>query len=50
MTQEQATQSAVRKAARRLIPFVFLCYLVNFLDRVNVGFAALQMNEDLISD
>ena len=47
MTQEQATQSAVRKAARRLIPFVFLCYLVNFLDRVNVGFAALQMNEDL---
>jgi len=47
MTEDQATQSAVRKAARRLIPFLFVCYLVNFLDRVNVGFAALQMNDDL---
>ena len=40
-------ESAVRKASRRLIPFLVLCYAVNFLDRVNVGFAALAMNEDL---
>jgi ACS family tartrate transporter-like MFS transporter len=40
-------ESAVRKASRRLIPFLILCYAVNFLDRVNVGFAALAMNEDL---
>ena len=40
-------ESAVRKASRRLIPFLVLCYAVNFLDRVNVGFAALSMNEDL---
>jgi ACS family tartrate transporter-like MFS transporter len=39
--------SAINKAARRLIPFLILCYAVNFLDRVNVGFAALAMNEDL---
>ncbi|MEM7193157.1 MAG: MFS transporter, partial [Pseudomonadota bacterium] len=40
-------QSAIRKAAFRLIPFLCLAYTVNFLDRVNVGFAALHMNEDL---
>ncbi len=47
MDQDQALQSAVAKAARRLVPFLALCYMVNFLDRVNVGFAALAMNEDL---
>jgi ACS family tartrate transporter-like MFS transporter len=36
-----------RKVTRRLIPFLFLLYILNFLDRVNVGFAALQMNRDL---
>ncbi len=35
------------KCARRLIPFIFFLYLVNFIDRVNVGFAALTMNKDL---
>ena len=44
---EGLAKSAVRKASRRLIPFLVLCYAVNFLDRVNVGFAALAMNEDL---
>lgn len=33
--------------SRRLIPFLFLLYIVSFLDRVNVGFAALEMNRDL---
>jgi MFS transporter, ACS family, tartrate transporter len=32
---------------RRLLPFVFLLYIVAYLDRINVGFAALQMNRDL---
>jgi len=36
-----------RKCAWRLIPFMTLLYVVNFLDRVNVGFAALTMNKDL---
>jgi ACS family tartrate transporter-like MFS transporter len=35
------------KAAWRLIPFMGLLYVVNFLDRVNVGFAALTMNKDI---
>jgi MFS family permease len=35
------------KIRRRLIPFMFLLYIVSYLDRVNVGFAALQMNQDL---
>jgi ACS family tartrate transporter-like MFS transporter len=35
------------KCAWRLIPFMVLLYLVNFIDRVNVGFAALTMNKDM---
>jgi D-galactonate transporter len=35
------------KVARRLIPFLMLCYLGAYLDRVNVGFAKLQMLNDL---
>jgi MFS transporter, ACS family, tartrate transporter len=35
------------KVARHLIPLLFLCYVVAFLDRVNVGFAKLQMAPDL---
>ena len=37
----------IRKVTWRLIPFLFLLYVVAWLDRVNVGFAALQMNSDL---
>ena len=40
-------QRTFGKIARRLIPFMMLLYLVSFLDRVNVGFAALTMNHDL---
>ncbi len=47
MDQDQAARNAIAKAARRLLPFLCLCYAVNFLDRVNVGFAALAMNADL---
>jgi ACS family tartrate transporter-like MFS transporter len=46
MTGDHAA-GAIDKASRRLIPFLVLCYAVNFLDRVNVGFAALAMNKDL---
>jgi MFS transporter, ACS family, tartrate transporter len=41
------TATAVAKARRRLIPFLFLLYVVSYLDRINVGFAALQMNAAL---
>ncbi|KVD84421.1 MFS transporter permease [Burkholderia sp. ABCPW 14] len=36
-----------RKVTFRLIPLIFVCYLFNYLDRVNVGFAKLQMLGDL---
>jgi MFS family permease len=35
------------KVDRRLIPFLFLCYILAYLDRVNVSFAKLQMLNDL---
>ena len=40
-------EDVYRKVGLRLIPFMMLLYLVAFLDRVNVGFAALTMNKDL---
>ncbi len=40
-------KATFHKVAVRLIPFLFLCYIVAFLDRVNVGFAKLQMAGDL---
>ena len=36
-----------RKVDLRLLPFLFLCYILAYLDRVNVGFAKLQMLKDL---
>ncbi|TKC92301.1 MFS transporter [Trinickia terrae] len=36
-----------KKVAWRIIPFLFLCYVVSFLDRINIGFAQLQMKHDL---
>jgi len=39
--------SATARIRRRLIPFLFLLYIVAYLDRINVGFAALQMNRAL---
>jgi MFS family permease len=36
-----------RKVSLRIIPFLFVCYVVSFLDRINIGFAQLQMRQDL---
>jgi hypothetical protein len=36
-----------KRITLRLIPFIFICYLFNYLDRVNVGFAKLQMLDAL---
>ncbi len=43
---EEETQ-VYRKVAWRLVPFLCICYLAAYLDRVNVGFAKLQMLSDL---
>lgn len=44
VTREQAV---IRKVTWRIIPFVFLLYIVSYLDRANIGYAALQMNAEL---
>lgn len=37
----------IRKLRVRIIPFLFLLYIVAYLDRINIGFAALTMNKQL---
>ncbi|MEU6575212.1 MFS transporter [Streptomyces sp. NPDC046805] len=44
LTRENAV---FRKVVRHIVPFLILCYVVSYLDRVNVGFAKLQMSSDL---
>lgn len=44
---EEMKQRVFTKVTWRLIPFLVLCYLLNYIDRVNLGFAALEMNRDL---
>ena len=44
---EAFEKSVYRKITWRLIPFLFLCYIFAYIDRVNVGFAMLQMQQDL---
>src|ERR1700729_1357029 len=47
---QEVAERAFAKAAWRLIPFMALLYVAAYLDRVNVGFAALTMNKDLALD
>jgi ACS family tartrate transporter-like MFS transporter len=47
MNENAVGRAALRKVAWRLIPFLGMLYFFAFLDRVNVGFAALTMNADL---
>ncbi|PYU52937.1 MAG: hypothetical protein DMG56_29300 [Acidobacteria bacterium] len=37
----------IHNVRMRIIPFVFLLYIISFLDRINIGFAALTMNKEL---
>jgi MFS transporter, ACS family, tartrate transporter len=45
--EQVSEQATMKKVMHRLIPFILLCYVVSYLDRINVGFAALTMNKDL---
>jgi len=50
VTQDDAQSFEARTYAKvtwRIVPFLMFCYLVAYLDRVNVGFAKLQMSADL---
>ena len=42
-----SSASTIAKVSASLVPFLIVCYFVAYLDRVNVGFAALTMNKDL---
>lgn len=47
-TNQTINESAlVRKITSKIIPFVFLLYIISYLDRANIGYAALQMNKEL---
>src|SRR6266403_5546648 len=43
-------EKVLSRVTRRLIPFMFFLYIVSYLDRINVGFAALQLNDALKFD
>jgi D-galactonate transporter len=43
----EETRRTYKKVFWRIVPFLMLCYVVAYLDRVNVGFAKLQMSQDL---
>jgi len=47
VANSEVAQRARHRVARRLLPFLFLLYVIAFLDRMNVGAAALQMPHDL---
>jgi MFS transporter, ACS family, tartrate transporter len=44
---ESIEARTTRRVALRIVPFLIICYLVSYLDRVNIGFAALTMNKEL---
>jgi D-galactonate transporter len=47
-SQDAALEAAtMRRVSTRMLPFLVLAYLICYIDRVNVGFAGLQMNQDL---
>lgn len=46
-TTSDLERRTLAKVSARLVPFLMICYFVAYLDRVNIGFAALTMNKDL---
>jgi len=47
VTEHEIEVRTMRRVSRRLLPLLFVLYIFNFLDRTNVGIAALQMNDEL---
>jgi ACS family tartrate transporter-like MFS transporter len=43
----QDEAATIARVIRRLIPFIFMCYVVAYIDRVNIGFAAEELQRDL---
>jgi sugar phosphate permease len=40
-------ESMYKKVTRRVVPLLFICYLLGYLDRINISYAQLQMRTDL---
>jgi MFS transporter, ACS family, tartrate transporter len=40
-------RATIAQVVRRLIPFIFICYVIAYIDRVNIGFAAAELQRDL---
>lgn len=47
MNEQSLAASTTKKTMLRILPFILILYVVAYLDRVNLGFAALEMNADL---
>ena len=47
MSDAELERTTMRKVTLRIVPLLFTCFIVAFLDRVNVGFVALTMNKDI---
>lgn len=47
LSESDLGRTTIRKVERRLVPFCMLLFIVSFLDRINIGFAALQMNKQM---
>ena len=45
--ETSAESRTIRKIQLRLLPFLFVLYVIAFVDRINIGFAALTMNQEL---
>jgi len=46
-TVSEIERTTMRRVALRIVPFLMLCFLINFIDRINIGMAALTMNRDI---
>lgn len=47
MSTTSVEQTATRKVFWRIVPYCFALYVISYLDRANIGYAALQMNKEL---
>ncbi len=47
ISDEALEEQVMRKCIRRLVSFLFVLFIFSYLDRINIGFAALQMNREL---
>jgi len=45
--QSGLERRTIRKVLWRIIPAIFICTSISYLDRANIGYAALQMNQEL---